>query len=194
MRRGKLGLTFAVLAVMLTVGCTGQAGDPPTTEPPSPSVTPSPTPTPTPTPEAAIPPERPDMSQVDDATAEAVATYFLELYPYVYATRDLTEWRALSHPECEFCASVVSNVEEMSANGNRADGGILTVRDVAVAELTTGHFSVTASATQDAGHEYDTKGNVISASEPGDYALTVVVLAQGGSWTVRGVDFETSVA
>lgn len=115
--RRRVGVALAIvvgLAVGPTVGCTPDPGPTPSTSPsavdsPSPTVTP----TPTPTPDASVKPERPAaMDEVSAAGAEAVAVYFLQLYAYVYATNDLTEWRALSHPECIFCASVITNVEE----------------------------------------------------------------------------------
>ncbi|WP_149205153.1 DUF6318 family protein [Actinotalea subterranea] len=189
MRRGKLGLTFAVLAVMLASGCTGQAGDPPTTEPPSPSVTPSPTPTPTPTPEAAIPPERPDMSQVDEATAEAVFTYFLKLYPYVYATGDLTEWRSLSHPECVFCASVITHVEEMVAKGNANDGSLITLGEVETLEVTDGEwFSVEGEFQEGPSVERDPGGTVVDERPTPDDLHFFAAVTHDGAWSVREVD------
>src|SRR5690554_3704314 len=49
-------------------------------------------------------PAPPDAMRRDDvAGAEAAAQYFLQLYPYVYATGDLSEWEAMSDPECVFC-------------------------------------------------------------------------------------------
>ena len=195
MRRGKLGLTFAMAAVMLTVGCTGQAGDPPTTEPPPPSVT-SPTPTPTsiPTPEAAIAPERPDMSQVDDATAEAVATYFLKLHPYVYATGDLTDWRALSHPECVFCASVVTNVEEMVAKGNTADGGLVVIDSAIGTEVSDTFYSVVAETTQGSSVERGPDGTTVDESAGGRNRLTLAMLNEGGAWIIREVQVDEAAA
>src|SRR5450830_1923187 len=122
------GLVGALLVVGLAVtGCTPDPGPTPSTSPSavvSPTVTPMPTSTPTP--DASVKPERPEaMDQADSAGAEAAAVYFLQLYAYVYATNDLAEWRALSHPECIFCASVITSVEEQVAAGNRSEGGLV---------------------------------------------------------------------
>lgn len=127
------------------------------------------------------------MSVVDAATAEAVARYFLELYPYVYATGDLTEWRALSHPECIFCASVSADVESITADGHRAGGGAITA-DISAAEVSPGYFAVQGTATQDPGAEYDASGALLEESDGGDYELAVVVLSDNG-WAVRAVEF-----
>ena len=68
-------------------------------------------------------PDRPAaMDEVSTDGAIAAATYFLQLYPYAYNTGDLTEWKALSHPECMFCASVVDNVTAMHEQGHRSEG------------------------------------------------------------------------
>ena len=185
MRRGKLGLTFAVLAVMLASGCTGQAGDPPTTEPPSPSVTPSPTPTPTPTPEAAIAPERPDMSQVDDATAEAITRYYLELYPYVYATGDLTDYRSLSHPECIFCTSVITNVEAMFAAGQHSEGGLLALGPATVRH-TDRLWLVSLEMVQQPSSTVSGAGEVVEEfPETKTIHVDTVLMDQDGSLVVR---------
>src|SRR5665648_491210 len=140
MRRGTT--TRRAMSALVAVGCVaglgagvaGCSGDPgPTTtttvtvtvtEEPSPSTTP----TPTPTPDASVKPERPAaMDVADSAGAEAAAVYFLQLFPYVFATNDLTEWRPLSHPECIFCAAVIRPVGEQAAIGVHTVGGLITV-------------------------------------------------------------------
>ena len=186
---GALAAGFAASIVL--AGCSGEPSTPPTT-PPATSTAPSPTPTPTPTPtpDAAVPPQRPDMSTVDAATAEAVAVYFLQLYPYVYATGDLSEWRELSHPECVFCASVITNVEQMLADGHTADGGMVSVRDVTSVQVSARHFTVELVLTQSDGLEYDASGTVVDRSVGRDYLMTVSVLAEDGAWLIRGVDVE----
>jgi hypothetical protein len=159
---------------------------------PTETVTPSPSPTPTPTatPDAAsVPPERPAaMDVVDSAGAEAVAVYFLELYAYVYATNDLTEWRDLSHPECIFCASVITNVEEQIANGHRSDGGLAEFESVTSSEVSPGFFNVVIIATQGPSNEYGPDGSVVEHSDGNRSVLTLVVLSTAAGWRVRGVD------
>lgn len=179
----------ACLAAGVLAACTGAAAGPPTTPPP-PTATPapSPTPTPTPTPDAATPPERPDMSAVDAATAEAVAVYFLELYPYVYATGDLTEWRALSHPECEFCASVIANVEAMVDAGHTADGGEIHA-DLTATEFVAGTFAIGGTATQEPGGEYDANGATVSESSGGSLEFAMNIIGDAPGWLIRAVEF-----
>ncbi|WP_269471414.1 DUF6318 family protein [Actinomyces howellii] len=49
--------------------------------------------------------------------ASQVAAYFLNLYPYAYATGDLTAWKEISGDECIFCNSVIANVTEVHSGG-----------------------------------------------------------------------------
>ena len=110
-RRAAAGGVVLALAVGALAGCTG--GDPAPDWTPT-TATPIAHPTPTPSADpATVKPERPAaMDTFDSAGAEAVAVYYMQLYPYVFATGDLTEWKTLSHPECIFCSDVARQVQE----------------------------------------------------------------------------------
>jgi len=122
----------AALATCLTVlgaGCanaTNRTTYTPTWTPPA---TASASATPTLSPEDAAaratalamePPEAytPEFTPEGAATA---ATYFLNLYPYVYATGDLDAWQNMSDDNCEFCNSVINNVTELHDAGGWTD-------------------------------------------------------------------------
>ncbi|WP_237585282.1 DUF6318 family protein, partial [Actinomyces howellii] len=47
------------------------------------------------------------MDEQSPAGAEATAIYFLSLYPYAFATGDLTTWKEMSEDDCIFCNSVI---------------------------------------------------------------------------------------
>ena len=67
-------------------------------------------------------PERP--AGMDEFTVEgAVATgeHYLSLYPYMYATGDLSDWQAMSTPDCGFCNNVINNVTELHSSGGWGD-------------------------------------------------------------------------
>ena len=186
------------MVIGLVVACTLTAcatpadpADPPTTTPPT-SAAPSPTqtPTPTPTPDAATPPERPDMSTVDAETAEAVAVYFLELYPYVYATGDLTEWRALSHPECIFCASVITNVEEMVAKGEHWEGGSWTIAAVDLVARTNTGFDLRLETTEEPATRMSGSGEVLETTSGGPGVARMVVVTEGDHLLVRATEID----
>ncbi|SED93770.1 hypothetical protein SAMN04488554_1109 [Ruania alba] len=73
-------------------------------------------------------PERPvEMGEETVEGAVAAAEYFVELYPYVYASGDLTEWDALSDEGCGFCSNVRERAEELHADGGYSVGGDVEV-------------------------------------------------------------------
>ncbi len=55
--------------------------------------------------------------------AIAAAEYFVELYPYVYASGDFDEWDALSDEGCGFCSNVRDRAAELHADGGYSVGG-----------------------------------------------------------------------
>lgn len=67
-------------------------------------------------------PERPEgMDEESAEGAVATATYFVQLYPYVYATGDLEQWRSMSRQDCLFCGSVITNVTRLHDSGGWRD-------------------------------------------------------------------------
>ncbi len=136
-RRGRL--VWALAGVLVLVGCTPSEGEgptsPPVTETSDEATSQDPTseaPTeggsedvsqePSEQPEVD-PPERP--AAMEEETVEgaiAAAKYFMELYPYIYATGDLTEWDALSDEGCGFCANVGEQVRDLYSSGGYATG------------------------------------------------------------------------
>src|SRR5450759_279497 len=140
-RRALAGAAAVALVVGVVAGCSGgnaKSGPSASTAPSAPTASPSSTPTASPTPDASVKPVRPAvMDQVNAVGAEALAVYFLNLYPYVYASNDLTEWKALSHAECVVCKSVIDNVEKQIAKGTRTDGGTLEFTSTTANEVNT---------------------------------------------------------
>ncbi|HYF74732.1 MAG TPA: DUF6318 family protein [Nocardioides sp.] len=186
------GLVAGVVVTGALGGCFGGPDEPswtPTVWTPEETV--EPTPTPTPVDPAAVAPERPAaMDEVSEAGAEAVARYFLELYPYVYATGDLTAWRELSHPECVFCASVISNVEEQVAAGNRSEGGGMTVDALSCVQVSNDFFTVTADVDQEPSAEYDADGVVVDTSTGDPAHVTIAVVPSDLGLIIREVQVD----
>jgi len=78
-------------------------------------------------PEAQLP-ERP--AAMDEHTVEgaiAAGKYFVQLYPYIYATGDLSEWNELSGKSCKFCAGAKDHVVKLHESGGFVRGGTVTV-------------------------------------------------------------------
>lgn len=195
--RGTTAARAAALMVMgalLLTGCTG--GGPTETPPPIPPYTPpaASRPTPTPTPSEApapetVPPERP--AAVDEQSvegAEATARYFLALYPYTYATGDLTEWQRLSHPDCNFCASVADEVRAETAQGRVSRGGLITVIELTTEAIDDGFVAITGRVAQQAATVTDADGKVVKESKAEDLSVAIAVEQTGGSWAFRALE------
>ena len=185
---GALAAGFAASIVL--AGCSGEPSTPPTTPPATTAdPSPTPTPTPTPTPDAATPPQRPDMSTVDADTAEAVATYFVALFPYAFASGDLADWDALSHPACVYCASVRAGVDEFRAEGLRSVGGEVAVTDATATETVAGQmWMVTFTMTEQPSETVNAGGDVVETfPDTKTYDSVVLVVNETGSWQVREV-------
>ncbi len=120
--RAFTGAVAIALVAGLAADCSGSGAKSvpsATTARSSPTASPSLTPTASPAPDASVKPVRPAaMDQVSAAGAEAVAVYFLQLFPYVFASGEVTEWEALSHPECVYCANVLSGAPVATSSTN----------------------------------------------------------------------------
>ena len=198
LRRAWVGASAVALVVGVVAGCSGSGAKPgpsASTASSAPTASPTPTPTASPTPDASVKLVRPAaMDQVNAAGAEAVAVYFLNLYPYVYATNDLTEWKALSHPECVFCKSVIDNVGKQVAAGHRSVGGLVSIESVSGVEVSDGFYSVQVAATQTPSIEYAPDGSRVDESPGSHSELKLVVLRSDSQWTVRGVQVDEAPA
>src|SRR5690625_1476754 len=185
---------FAVVGV-LAAGCSDAEGDPPGAEPsateqsPTTSATPeetaSPGPGPTPWPE----PTRPAAMERDDIEgAKAAAEYFLELYPYAFATGELEDFREMSHPDCKFCRGAADRVTDLYTNGGYAVGGEFSVSDIVARESGEENVShvVGLSGTEAASTEYSREGEVIRTLGGGEARYTFELIRDDQRWLVMG--------
>ena len=132
------------------------------------------------------------MSTVDAETAEAVAVYFLELYPYVYATGDLSDWNLLSHPECVYCADTRQGVEAMMTAGHHSLGGLSLLTNTTSTQVSDRMWTVHTSLSQAPSQTVTASGQVIEDfPERVEYEMEVVVTHET-NWLVRGVSFEVT--
>ncbi|TDE95873.1 hypothetical protein EXU48_06325 [Occultella glacieicola] len=126
--RGRiLGVPTAALALVLAVAaCDGEAPVEPST-----SATESPTEDPSTGEPTEFPsPERPAaMDEGGADNASEVAEYFLRLYSYGYATGDVSTWEEIADAECEGCAWVADDIDDLHSEMGFVDGGELTFED-----------------------------------------------------------------
>ncbi|WP_157732612.1 DUF6318 family protein [Cellulomonas sp. PSBB021] len=165
---------------------------------PRPTGKPTPIPSPTSTAEdfdATIPPKRPtalDGPPSEESAAEA-AKYFLALFPYVFATGDLAEWRAMSGESCKYCAGTVEQVETEQAAGKRRTGGRIEI-DYADSVLVDGRqYGVGVTFREHEGKLFRSDGSV---EKDIDYVLEArmefLVSWTEHGWRVDGVDIKWS--
>ncbi|WP_240646138.1 DUF6318 family protein [Georgenia sp. SYP-B2076] len=131
------------------------------------------------------------MRRDDVAGAEAAAQYFLELYPYVHRTGDLTEWRAMADPECIFCKSVADGVSELFDAGGHASGGEVVITGVEGRNPLSGnpYFRVDIDATKSSLTRVTSSGASESTAE-GVNHLIVAVGREADNWIIREVQIE----
>ncbi|PJJ74365.1 hypothetical protein CLV28_1861 [Sediminihabitans luteus] len=193
--------------MLATGGCTGGgaaqgAASPPassaptvsgSSEPTATTVTPTPAATPTAT-GTAVKPVRPaDLDRTDARGAEAAATYFLELYPYVMATGDTAEWDAMTFEKtCEFCTKISDAALAYSAGGKSVTGG--DVHLGAVERLSkdslTGIYPVRVNIRQDDSTLLDSSGSTIQVLEGISSTLIVETVRDDTGWLVAAVSVD----
>ncbi|MBO3103701.1 DUF6318 family protein [Cellulomonas fengjieae] len=181
----------AVASALCVSACTGSTPKPPqgTDSPTVTPTAPTPTPTPSPTLDLTVPPVAPEAMATPSADgAAAAATYFTQLYAYAYATADLTAWKAMSEPDCQFCENVINGVTAMVAAGESDTSSAVAVFDSFGTEIDPGvAYSATVRANQGPSERRDKAGNVISRGVGGDVEL-YFALAWRDGWFVREVD------
>jgi hypothetical protein len=199
-----LSSRIAVVALFgLVTACTpGAAPDPAVKASSSPSSTPAalstqrstPTATASAIADAATLPQRPKEldAKPSPAAAIAVARYFIQLYPYTYATGDLAAWNALSHRQCKFCRSTHDNVRNAVGKGNHGTGGLIEINDEQVRENSPGSsYEVVLDYIQRATKVLDAKGNAIRTyPESAPSRVTLVLHWDKRGWIVRGVSVD----
>ena len=118
--------------------------------------------------------------------AAAAATYFLQLYPYVNATGDLTEWDAMASPTCTFCAGVRAEVVERVAQGHRNLGGV-EVTSAQGTEVDPGRwYSARLHVVIATSTDVDESGATVE-EHPEERHDIDVVMTWNGSWIVDEV-------
>jgi uncharacterized protein DUF6318 len=182
-----MNLAAAVVAgaALALTGCTTGA-PPPTPATTGPSASPPSTPTPAPSPRRPAPTRPAAMSTMDANGAAAAAVYFIELYGYVLQTGDLTEWNAMSYPDCEFCSSTAEYVESVYSAGGTFTGGDITAEVVTVHELDgfIGGYPVDLRMTQAPAERLDATGAPAGTADEETDVVRFATVYYKGSWTI----------
>ena len=139
---------------------------------------------------AAPEPQRPARADQHDLTgAIAAAQYFITLYPYVYATGDLTAFRTMSDATCKFCDSVITSAAAMHVAGGWGDpwGQQITFTSITADISTPNRYVVELHLVSDE-HMAHNMGKPSTTVEAFEMTLLVQVLWKDGSgWIVEEV-------
>ena len=132
-------------------------------------------------------PERPaGMDKNTPEGAIATAEYFLALYPYMHATGDLSDWQAMSTPDCGFCNNVITKVTKLHDAGGWVDPwpqeAIAT--HYGVADEDPNVWVVTFHLSHEAGVRHDGSG-VTSTVKAEDLTFLLQLRWTGHTWTVE---------
>ena len=117
------------------------------------------------------------------------ASYFMSLFPYVFATGDVTEWDDLRGESCEYCAGIRDIADGYIRDGKRSVGGQIVVSNVQGFQEKDNSYVVSVRLTQKPSYDVDSTGAVVDEN-----AATVEAKAEmrivwvSGGWRVDAVD------
>jgi len=193
--------TILALLAACTDGATHERPVPTTITTTAQSPTPSPTPEPTPVPTSAsgldfsdidltVPPPRPaalDEGPSPEA-ADAIARYFMLLFPYMYVTHDLDAFDALSHSTCEYCQTHLETVRQYIHDDVQTERGAFIIGDTSVETFADNYYIATMNYSQDWSQETDSDGSVVAESPGFDrFTVRIHVVVEDGAWKIAGV-------
>ena len=134
-------------------------------------------------------PEKPEnMDENSSEGAIATAIYFVQLYPYVYATGDLEQWKSMSRQDCLFCNSVITNVKELHESGGWADPWLHTITQTGYSDPGPGseYSRIDILFDQEAAYKYDGTGAPPEVNESQTNTLLILAMKyEDGRWIVR---------
>ena len=135
-------------------------------------------------------PERPEnMDEDSPEGAVATGSYFVQLYPYVYATGDLEQWRAMTRQDCLFCGSVITNVTSLHDSGGWVDPWVHTITETGYSDPGPGseYSRVDIVFSQEAVYTYDGTGAPPEIEDPKPRTQLILAMRyEDGHWIIRG--------
>ncbi len=130
------------------------------------------------------------MSKPSKEGAAAAATYFLELYDYMFATTETAAFAAMSGGDCEFCTSSLDDAKAMHKAKQRSVGSEVTLSNARGSETSPGKwYFAELDFDQSPARVVDEHGSTISAHDGGSYHF-VVALTWADGWVVERVAAE----
>lgn len=141
--------------------------------------------------DASVPPEPTaglEGPPSEESAGEA-ARYFLSLFPYIFATGDLTSWRTMSGSDCGWCSDIADVVDANLRVEKRQVGGAIEFVDVQAFHHREDQYSAVVLIKEGPSRFVDASGAVVEAV---DYTLEARVEMlfswTGDGWMMDGVE------
>ena len=130
------------------------------------------------------------MDDDGPAGAEAAAVYFLQLDSYMQATGDTTEFEAMSHSTCEFCAKRLDQARRIQEGGYTWTGGenkSMRILHTYAQDQPTGIWPIDVEYIDSAATVTDATGAVHTEIEGVTARSRVEMAQQDGRWVCVNV-------
>ncbi len=138
----------------------------------------------TPTSAAAVDASPPTSADVIATNVRATAQAYIADFNIALATGDVTRIEALTSSTCG-CRSLVNEIKQMAAKGERYDGVVFTVKSIDVTDLAAGASGDVKYAIS-AGRVLDAAGTEVRATLPRpDEENDLFMTNSNGHWTVQ---------
>jgi hypothetical protein len=126
----------------------------------------------------------PPTSDVTAMNVRATARAYIADFNIALATGDVTKIEALTSATCG-CRSLVNQIKQMSAKGERYDGVVFTIKSIDVTYLAAG-ASGDVKYTISAGRVLDATGTEVRESPPApDEENDLFIISSNGHWIVQ---------
>lgn len=137
----------------------------------------------------AFPTPAPEFSEPTPEGAIAAGTQFIALYDYAFSTGDAAPLLAMSGPECDLCASIGADVQEMVDGGYATEAEPMRVVTSDSTEIREDEwFRVHLRVEQGAVVTIDSNGSRQETAQGGQVDAIFAMAWVGGRWRVEALD------
>jgi hypothetical protein len=143
----------------------------------------TPTPTQTPLPDAAA-------KHTDDGAVAFVQFYFTTILNDAYQQADVKRLVSVSDPNCVVCRATVGDIAFFAAQGDRAQGGKVTVSNVKVAESNSAVTSINLTYSAEKLNELNQDGSTaysVAARSGVEFIAQVQWNVNKGAWQMTQI-------
>jgi hypothetical protein len=172
-----------VVGLLVLSACGGGSNDSKDKLPAVATPSSSPTPVQTPLPDAAT-------KHTDDGAVAFVQFYFGTILNDAYAQADVKRLVSVSDPNCVVCRATVGDIAFFAAQGDKAQGGKVTVSNVKVAESNSAVTSISLSYSTEKLNELNQDGSTaysVAARSGVEFIAQVQWDVNKGAWRMTQI-------